>query len=189
MNHGQGEQQTSGSSGEIQAGYYNAHGIEGSDQLGFSGEGNEQVSIELTLTDLNRTVTTFLSFTDAAMPYSLERLRALGWKGGTTFAGIGTNPVQVEIKYEQFNGKRSMKVNITTNGGGRFVMKNQMAEPQKLAFFNKVNAAANAPKAQAGKDYPQDWDTGGGPAQQRPAQQQQQTQQASGGGAPPRVKF
>lgn len=174
--------------GDIQAGYYKGRGIEGSEQFGFSKSGGEQVSIELELVDLQRTVTTLLAFAGNGMGPALERLKALGWDGNPNgLAGIGRNEVQVEIKYEEWDGKISMKAEIKTRDG-KFSFKAPMAENQKRGFLAELAKVAaqvdggGAPPAPGsrpaqggppgqGRGYPADWDKGGG-GQRPPAQGQ-----------------
>lgn len=150
---------------EIPEGMYEARGIEGSEQLGTAETGTEQVVIDLELVDLKRQVSTILPFTEGAMPYSLKRLRALGWEGGDSFEGINKNVVKAVVKYETYNGKRRMKVDIYT-GQGRVVLKNTMNDQEKRGFFARLNEFAKregAPPAQGSgapgsKGYPKDWD-------------------------------
>lgn len=101
---------------EIQAGFYKGRGVVGSAQLTKAMNGGEQVELELQLAGIDRRVRTKLSFAGKAGPISLERLRALGWKGGsdTSFPGIDTHEVDVEIRYEEWNGKQQMRVEIKT---------------------------------------------------------------------------
>lgn len=145
----------------IPAGYHRARGVEGSEQYGKSKQGNDQVAIDVDLLDLNERVTTFLPFTADAEPYSVDRLKALGWKGGDTLAGIGENEVTAEVKYETYDGKLQMKVQIMT-GGGRVVLKNPMNEPEKRAFMARLSSIAKSgakPAQNAGSGgYPANWD-------------------------------
>lgn len=129
---------------KIEAGTYKGRGIEGSVQHGTSKKGTEQVALDLNVPALGRSVTTFLYFSDDAMPYALERLRALGWEGGDDpkFPGIAKNEVDIQIRYEMFDGKEQMKVDIWT-GGGRPVLKAPMSAQEQRGFMgrlSKVNA-------------------------------------------------
>ncbi|MBX3260754.1 MAG: hypothetical protein KF782_13795 [Labilithrix sp.] len=163
------------SADDIPAGMYDAQGIEGSEQIGTADTGTDQVIVDLELVDLKRQVSTILPFTEAAMPYSLKRLRALGWEGGDSFAGIGKNLVKVVVKYETYNGKRRMKVDIFT-GQGRIVMKNTMNDAERRGFFARLNEFAkregsgevNRAAATGARGYPKDWDKGGPPAARPP---------------------
>lgn len=137
---------------KIEAGTYKARGIEGSVQKGTSTNGTEQLAIDLNVPSLGRSVTTFLYFSDAALPYALDRLRALGWEGGEDpkFPGISKNEVDVQIRYETFEGKEQMKVEIWT-GGGRPVLKAPMSAQEERGFMSRVSKAAkDAPPAEGG---------------------------------------
>ena len=147
-------------------GYYDAMAVEGSEVYGESEGGNEQVAIELRLIDLNRTVISILNFSDKAAPYSLERLKALGWEGGDSLVGIGKNKVQVRAKREYWNdretgeAKTAMKYEIQS--GGRFAFAKPMDEQKKRGFFAKLNDLASRGTAAKGAGgYPADWDKPG----------------------------
>lgn len=162
---------------EIPEGMYNVRGVEGSEQIGFAETGTKQVSVLVDFVDLNRQATTILYFSDKTEVDSLKRLRALGWEGGDTLAGISKNVARATVKYETYNGKRRRKVEIFI--GGRFVMKNQMADKERRDFFKQLNdlakreASGQPAPAQRGtqtgaKGYPKDWDKpGSAPSQQR----------------------
>jgi hypothetical protein len=148
------------SEGRIQAGFYPGRAIAGSEQYAINEKnGNESIAIDVDVPSLERSFTTFLHFTDAAAPYSIERLRACGWTGDdlAKLDGIDRNEVSVQIKYETFDGKERMKVDIST-GGGRVKLENTMNEKQKRAFAARLRpllqrgakpaaAHAAAPKA------------------------------------------
>ena len=131
----------------IEAKRYKAHMVPGSMQFGQSAKGNDQIAIDLTL-DNGQTVTAFLNFSDAAKPYSEERLVALGW------AGVGhpldeaelTREVEVDIAYREYQGKQQMDVNIVTSGG-RVKLKATMDDAQKRAFMERLTGVkADQPK-------------------------------------------
>lgn len=125
---------------KLAAGVYKGRGVEGSAQHGHSKQGTEQVAIDIDLPEAGRQVTTFLFFSDNAAPYALERLRALGWDGSDDdrFPGISLNEVDVQIKYEMYEGKEQMKVDIVT-GGGRVVLKNTMSDQEKRGFMSRIS--------------------------------------------------
>lgn len=170
-----GEQQPQQPKDRIPAGMYEVRGIEGSDQIGEASTGTEQVVIDVEIVNgplpngdpelKGQTMQTVMPFTDKAMPYSLERIRLMGWEGGDSFAGIGKNIVKAIVKYEIFDGRRNMKVDIYT-GGGRIVMETQMNDTQKRAFFAKLNKVAKQEAGGAkagGAGYPKDWDSNAAP--------------------------
>jgi len=126
-------------SNRIEEGVYKGRGIEGSAQQGVTSNGTEQVALDIEIPALGRAVTTFLYFSDNAAPYSLERLRALGWEGGDdpSFPGISKNEVDVSIKYENYQGEDKLKVEIVT-GGGRVVLKTPMSDQQRRGFMARL---------------------------------------------------
>ena len=138
----------------IAAGTYRGQAIKGSEQYGQTKNGNDQIVIDLNLLDIGEKVSTFLVFTDKAAEYSLDRLRACGWKGDdlSNLDGIDANEVEVEVKYEQYNGETKMKVQIIT-GGGAVKLKDQLDDKGKKAFAAKYRDLAKsvAPKAAAPK--------------------------------------
>lgn len=177
-----GEEQKADPNDDIADGYYDAFGVEGSDVMGVSDNGNEQVAVEVRLIDLNRTVITILNFAPKAEAYSLDRLRALGWKGGDSLAGIGTNKVQVRAKREYWadkqTGAQRSKVKFEIMTGGRFAFAKPMDDTQKRGFFARLNQLAEQGGG-AGK--------GGAPAGGYPADWDKTNAPAPTGGAPPRV--
>lgn len=167
---------------EIPDGFYDAQAVgEGEPHVlyGESSNNNDEVGIEMKLLDLNRNVFVVLSFSDAATPYSLQRLRALGWKGGDDMAGITANKVSVRAKTERFvdrEGKErsKQKFEIMT-GDGRFTFQKPMDEQRKRGFFARLNAVASqAPAAKNGQGgaqgggYPANWDENSPPAGKPP---------------------
>ncbi len=127
----------------INAGRYKARGVAGSEQFGKSSTGNDQVAVTLALSETGQRVTAFLSFSEKAKPYSMERLYALGWTPGSdeSLPGIDRNEVDVDITHEMYNGKEQMKVNIVTVGGG-ISEENRFAPKEKKSFLQSLNREA-----------------------------------------------
>jgi len=123
----------------IAAGKYKARGVEGSVQMGHTKTGTEQMGIDLELST-GDIVTTVLYFSDKAAPYSIERLKALGVTSldDPKFPGISTNEVEAIVKYETYEGKENMKVEILGNGGGRFQFNDKMPEVQQRTFMARL---------------------------------------------------
>lgn len=144
---------------KIPAGIYKARGVEGSVQYGKTVNGIEQVAVDVELIEFGRTVTTFLFFSDAAKPYSIDRLKALGWNGDAPITGIGRNEAQVRISYEDYKGEEKMKVEVMT-GGGRVSLREQLSPQEQRGFFAMlVDAGKKAGiSAQGGAGYPKAWD-------------------------------
>jgi hypothetical protein len=129
--------------------------VAGSEQYATSSTGTDQIAIDVYIPELERTLTTFLHFSAAAAPYAIERLRALGWKGDDLLdlAGIDQQDVDVQVKYETYDGKERMKVEIMT-GGGRVKLENTMSEQQKRAFAARMKAFTKTTGASSGGARP-----------------------------------
>lgn len=134
----------------IPGGVYKGRGIAGSEQYGATSNGNDQIALDLALADIGETATTFLIFTDKSAEFSIQRLRALGWQGDdlSDLTGIDRNEVDVEIKYEVWEGKERMRVQILT-GGGRVVLQQTMDTKAKKAFAAKFKGVVQATTAAA----------------------------------------
>ena len=129
---------------KIPAGTYKGRGVAGSAQLGMTRNGGDQVAIDVEIPSLGRTFTTFLFFSDAAKPFSIDRLRALGWDESSddpSFPGIDRNEVDVVVKYETYQGEEKLKVEILT-GGGKVTLKDTMTDGQKRSFMASLKTAA-----------------------------------------------
>ena len=131
---------------QIAAGFYKGRAIAGSEQYGTSENGTETVAVDVDVPALGRHLTVKFYFTDKAMPYALEKLRACGWTGDdvTSLVNIDANEGDVTVKYEAYEGKMQMKVDISTMGGGRIKLDNPMDDAAKRAFAARVRAAARS---------------------------------------------
>jgi hypothetical protein len=97
---------------------YEGRAIQGSLQYGETGTGSLQIALNMELREQNKNVvgqmTTFLYFTEDAMVYAFERLRALGWKGKgveeiDNLGDIYSTWVKCRVKApEQFRDKDGM---------------------------------------------------------------------------------
>jgi hypothetical protein len=99
--------------------------------------------VMLNLPEFSRTATSPLYFSVAAKPFSLERMRALGWEGGpskedvTNLKGIDANEVDVQVRIEEYEGKLRPKVEIMA-GAGTF----HSSKPLSPAEFKAKLAAS-----------------------------------------------
>jgi len=163
------EQQQESGSRRYAEGYYKARGIAGSEQFGYAKEGGEQVSVGLEVKISEKQtvqLSTIMSFSGGAVPYSIERLKALGWTGGDTLEGIDANEVTVQLFYETPPGKsqEQLKVEIKTNGGSRFSFARPMDDQQKRGFMTNLsklgreNGPGVAKAGASGGGYPASWD-------------------------------
>lgn len=94
-------------------------------EFGKSKQGTPELLVHLFLPELARTYVSPLYFSTDAAPYSEERLRALGCTNIETLAGIDSNEVDVELKYEWYDGKWRIRCQILS-GGGVFHTSNPM---------------------------------------------------------------
>lgn len=171
---GTGEE-SEGESDRPRAGIYKGRAVAGagSDEHWGGEEDAPQVALDFFIPALERTVTAYLSFSEKAKPYSIERLKACGWDGSATLplVGIDKNEVDIEIKYTIYNGKTQMKVDIRTFGRFKHAI-----EPAKARSFmaDLVKNAASLDKAgpaptgartgapaKGATTYPADWDKAG----------------------------
>lgn len=123
-------------------GIYKGRVMSGKEQHGESSNSTPELLLMVNVPDLGRQFTVPLYFSQAAAPYSFERLRACGWKGKSALdledmTGVGDNDIDIEIKYEMYEGSLKMKVSIMSGGGGRFNTSNPM---DKKSFAAKVAA-------------------------------------------------
>lgn len=116
-------------------------------EFGKSTNGKPELLVHLFLPDLQRTYVSPLYFSPDAAPYSEERLRALGCTDLSTLAGIDANEVDVEVKYEWYDGKWRIRVQILS-GGGVFHTSNPMPGGGK-EFAAVVQATLGRPALSA----------------------------------------
>jgi hypothetical protein len=136
---------------EIKAGRFKGRGIAGSEQYGTSGENETlQIGVDVNVPALERSVTCFLYFSPAAYPYSIDRLRAMGWEGDDIrdLLGIDKNEIDVEIREEEYQGTKRWKVEIQS-GPGKVQMKSQIGKDDFARRFAAVTGGAGSPSPAA----------------------------------------
>ncbi len=129
---------------------YKAKAIAGTQQYGTAGDNNTpQIAIDLQVPQLGKSVTCFLYFSAAAYPYSVERLRVLGWTGDklSDLKGIDKNEVEIEITEREYQGKTQMRVEILTGPG-----KVTLEKPITPGEFEKRVALLTGKKVADAKD-------------------------------------
>ena len=139
----------------VEEGFYDAV-CTGEVQFGDSDKGG-QLAVELSIPSLeNTTVTSVLYFSPAAKPYSVAKLKACGWDGEADDIGASVkgNPVRIGVRYEQWEGKEQMRVNIFDDTARRFRFKKTMSDSAKANFMADIKSKV---PGQAG-GYPADWD-------------------------------
>jgi hypothetical protein len=122
-------------------------------EFGKSKNGTPELLVHLYLPDLQRTYVSPMYFSAAAAPGSEERLRALGCTDITTLAGIDSNEVEVELKYEAYDGKWRIRVQIMS-GGGVFHTSNPMEGKGKEFLANIVANTGRPPNLGGGAAQP-----------------------------------
>lgn len=128
---------------DIKSGIYKAKVVKGSEEYGESANKTPELLLRVHVPELQRELTVVLYFSESASPYSLERLRLCGWKGTdlSDLTGVDENEIEIEVKYEDYQGAPKMKVGIRS-GGGTFSTKTPV---DKKAFAAKVAAIAGLP--------------------------------------------
>lgn len=116
-----------------------------------------------------RVGTARLNFSEAAKPYSIEKLQSLGYDGGSVLKLVGAKG-RGRVKYETYTDeqtkqvKKTWKFEIVSSGG----LKVHNAPPaDRVASFEKM-LGEYTPPGKAAKNggaagYPADWD-GGAPS-------------------------
>lgn len=129
---------------DIKPGFYKARAVKGSEQFGVAETSSAQVGIDLTIYPPGRgerdafSMTTVLSFGGEAQKYSVDRLFALGWDGKDILKldGIDRNEVDVEVFFDNFEGRARPRVEIRTQAMGTFKFKerNVMTDEERARF-------------------------------------------------------
>lgn len=113
---------------EIKLGRCKVKAIKGSQQFGLAGDKETpQLVLDVSSKDWGgASMSTFMFFSEAAAPFSFQRLWALGWKGKGAkdlgnMDGIDTNEVDFEVREEVFEGRTRLKGEILTGPGRKTI--------------------------------------------------------------------
>jgi hypothetical protein len=120
--------------GDIKVGIYKARIIDpvkggyADSAYGRSKTGKHELMLRVHVPDLGRVLTTPLYFSPEAMPHSVARLRAGGWKGEDLrdLTGVDSNEIEIDVSYRMWaaseggDGSLKLKVQILSGGGGAF---------------------------------------------------------------------
>ena len=141
----------------IPAGKYKVRAVHGSEQYGRSSGGTEQINVDVEFIGGEQegaTATVFLYLSDAAVEYSIAKLRALGWKGDkiSELTGLGDTEAHALVKYETYQGEERMKVDILAGGMGRVKVGNPMDPRAKSALDARLAAKIKAAPAKGTAD-------------------------------------
>ena len=91
-------------------------------------------------------VSVCLYFTEKAKPFSVEKLKAIGWQGGDLEFARCPNEVTISVRYEEYplgSGDQRMKCDIFT-GEGR-IKARPLAPEKKRAFAAALAAGMGGP--------------------------------------------
>lgn len=141
---------------DIKPGIYKGRAIAGQEQYGESTNGKPELLLRFNVPELNRQLTAPLYFSAEAAPYSIQRLRACGWEGSdfSNLKGIDKNEVDLSIKYDPFEGKMRMKVEILS-GGGTFNTGKPVDPKEWAAKVGAITGVQNSgSKSKSDKDPP-----------------------------------
>lgn len=103
---------------------------------GVSSNNNPQLAVSFEFIDHpGQRMTRYLSFTDDAFDYSLKALRNCGWQGDDfeDLTGLDANEVQLVLDYEEYQGKRELRIAFINQAGG--IALKQAMEPTQIASF------------------------------------------------------
>lgn len=94
--------------------------------------------------DQGRIITAWKYFSDGALPYTLEALRACGWRGDNpaeiTIADLASE-VELVVQHEEYEGKWRAKVSFINPLGGGMVKAEKRLEGQGLKSFGAAMRA------------------------------------------------
>lgn len=136
---------------EIPEGTYKARAVKGSAQLSETSSGNELLAIDLHIASLARSVRTYLVFTEKSQPFCIDRLKSCGWDGVdiTQLNGIDANEVDVEVSYEDYQGKRKLRAQIRGSGALK-----PLDASKREEFKRRIAAQSGGDTASEGSDIP-----------------------------------
>lgn len=158
-------------------------------QLGFAGNGTEQVAVVFRLLEeehQGRTITWFGFLTPDAAELTIKALITCGWTGldMSDLSGLDTNDVELVVEHETYQGKTSAKVRwINRPGSGGIRKENQMNEVQRRALAQKMRGLIVAVRKQEGAPTRASQPPASPPQNRRPPQRNAGPQDP--GGYPP----
>ncbi len=134
----------------IAEGTYRARAVPASVQWGVSKNDNEQVAVQFAFIDADDNDTgdalTWVGFfTEKTSQRTLESLRYAGWMGNdiTDLKGLGSVPVEVVVKHEQYEGETQVRIAwINRPGGGAFKFEKPMDDTGKRKLAARLKAMA-----------------------------------------------
>lgn len=118
------------------------------------GQGKEQIAIMFEILEgmlQGKSITAYLSFSDAAVDYTMEKMRNCGWDSDSLaeLDSLGNNEVQIVVEDEQWQGKTRSKVKFV-NKANRLTLKDAMDERAVQTFAARMRGKAVASKQKHG---------------------------------------
>lgn len=106
--------------------------------FGKTNNGSIQIGIEFDFLDIpGKTMPYYGSFSGNATEHTLKAMRACGWAGEdlTDLTGLDTNEVSLTVDWDEYQGKRTLKVKwVNPAGGIGFKERVDVAELADFAF-------------------------------------------------------
>lgn len=128
---------------DIKAGTYKATAT--SAALDETENGKTYVQMDFEVPELGRKLSSRLYFVGGAIPFSLEKLKSTGWDGKSIgdLTTVGSKECTLEVKYEDYQGKQQLKVEIKSGGGG-MKLDGKMNDQKRRAFVAEIDAMIKA---------------------------------------------
>lgn len=135
-------------------------------QFGFTEKDNEQIVLGFEIVgdgpDAGRFISSFRYFSDAAVDYTVEDLKTLGWSGQDldqleqlrADGKIGAEEVELVVDHEEYNGEWNARVKFINRTGGGMVRLKKPMQGDELKRFSarmrdRLRASAGAPRKSA----------------------------------------
>lgn len=104
--------------------------------------GAEQLAVRFEVVDgveAGHQIMEFLSFSDAALKYTVEKMRAMGWAGLdlADLSTLGTNEVEIVVRPEEWDGQVKMRVKFINSLGG-VALKTALNEGERKSFAARM---------------------------------------------------
>lgn len=130
----------------IQAGRYTGRAKPETLIFGYAKNGGEQVAMNIEIISEGfegQSVGWYGSFAGKAAPITLRQLRDAGWTGDslTDASGLGSVDVDLDVRFEEYEGKDRMKVAIYPVGGFVVKMDRPIAGKDLAAFDARMRGA------------------------------------------------
>lgn len=120
--------------------------------LGTTDTGKEQIAVLFDLLSPGyegRSIPWYGYFTDAALQFTVETMRACGWRGIDldSLDGLDANEVNLTIEHDTYNGVTRARVKWVNNGGA--LLKNKLEGQARKEFAHRMRGAIAGLRPQA----------------------------------------